>query len=237
MFLYNDSLQLVDRIESVAHSYGETETSSGVKLDADTKSLEAFAKRAYGREMESQRTILRDLLDGAQGFANCTVEPFASECENAVSMTIDRIRELGSQWRVILSRSALLQSLGSLLSTVLSKLIIDIEDMSDISELESKRLKSFCDQFTTLHDIFTRDSPDGEATDLTGVYTTNWFKFQYLAEILESSLADIQYLWKEGELKMEFEVDEIVDLIKALFAESEHRRRAINELKRSAITR
>ena len=65
---------------------------------------------------------------------------------------------------------------------------------------------------------------------MTGVYVPNWFKFQYLAEILESSLADIKWMWTEGELKLEFEAREVVDLIEALFAESDYRRRAIREI-------
>ena len=59
-----------------------------------------------------------------------------------------------------------------------------------------------------------------------------WFKFQYMGELLEASLADIRYLWGEGELKLEFDADELVDLIEALFADSEHRRRTISEVRR-----
>jgi len=71
-----------------------------------------------------------------------------------------------------------------------------------------------------------------QGRDMTGVYTPNWFKFVYLAEILESSLADIKYLWQEGELKLEFQFGEVVDLVEALFADSEYRRKAIAEIRR-----
>ncbi|KAJ9645135.1 ribosome biogenesis protein ytm1 [Coniosporium tulheliwenetii] len=186
------------------------------------------------QEMESQRTILRDLLDTAQGFSNSTIHPFAAECDNAISMTVDRIREVNKQWKDVLSRSALLQSLGSLLSTVTNKMMNDIKDMSDISEEESKRLKHFCDEIGKLNDLFMQERPDGEKADMTGVYTPNWLKFQYLAEILESSLADIKWMWTEGELKLEFDADEIIELIEALFAESPYRRSAIAEIRRAS---
>ena len=68
---------------------------------------------------------------------------------------------------------------------------------------------------------------------MTAVYVYNWLRFQYLANILESSLVDIKYLWTEGELSLEFTVDEVVDLIKALFADSHHRRSAISEIRRA----
>ena len=131
----------------------------------------------------------------------------------------------------MLSHSALLQSLGSLLSTVIAKVISDVEDLGDISEAESKQLRGFCDDISTLRDLFPAPATQGEG-DVCGVYTPMWFKFQYMGELLEASLADIRYLWAEGELKLEFEADELVDLIEALFADSEHRRRTIVEIRR-----
>ncbi|KAK5243133.1 ribosome biogenesis protein ytm1, partial [Cryomyces antarcticus] len=230
-----DFVQQQARKDQSSDSSSDVKLSNRLKLDADMKSLDAFGKRAYTKEMEAQRTILQDLLDGAQGFSNCTIHPFAAECENAVAMTVDRIREVQRQWRDVLSQSALLQALGSLLLTATSKIMIDIEDMSDISEEESKQLKHFCEAMNKLSDLFMQAGPEGQPRDMTGVYCPNWFKFQYLAEILDSSLADIKYLWTEGELKLEFEAEELIDLIEALFAESEYRRRAIGDIRRSSI--
>jgi protein transport protein DSL1/ZW10 len=59
-------------------------------------------------------------------------------------------------------------------------------------------------------------------------------KFQYLANILDSSLADIKYMWTDGELGLEFTAEEVTDLIEALFADSDHRRRAIGEIRRTS---
>jgi centromere/kinetochore protein ZW10 len=77
------------------------------------------------------------------------------------------------------------------------------------------------------------ESGNGEKRSLVHVYTPGWLRFRYLGEVLEASLADIKFLWLEGELSFEFEVEEIIELIEALFAESEHRRAAIRELRRS----
>ena len=147
------------------------------------------------------------------------------------------------QWAPILSHSALLQSLGSLLSTLVNKLIVDVEDMSDISEPESQQLTSFCSQVATLEELFRPQSQshgqerDGRVMPLTAVYTRGWLKFQYLTNILESSLVDIKFLWEEGELSLEFDIDELVALVEALFADSEHRRRAIGEMRRASGSR
>ncbi|KAG9559003.1 hypothetical protein KCU79_g8555, partial [Aureobasidium melanogenum] len=120
MLIYNDASRLADQIRSFVNKQAEKDAkstlpnhlrpSSRLRLDNDIKALETFAKRAYSAEMESQRTIIRDMLDGAQGFSNCNAEPFASACDSAVSITEGRLRDVHKQWTPILSRSALLQS-------------------------------------------------------------------------------------------------------------------------------
>ncbi|KAK3077095.1 hypothetical protein LTS18_011223 [Coniosporium uncinatum] len=243
MLLYNDCSRLSEELNSFLEAQVEKDGMSGLpsnklpsarlRLDPDIKSLESYGKRAYGREMESQRTILRDLMDGAQGFTSVSTPPFAAECDNAVAMTIDRIREVDRQWRDVLSRSALLQSLGSLFATVANKMILDIEEMSDITEEDSKRLRHFCDEIFELQDLFLVESPHGEQ-NMGPLYIPNWFKLSYLSEILVGSLADIRWMWNDGELKLEFTAEEIVDLMEALFSDSDHRRRAITDIRRTA---
>ncbi|KAI4724739.1 hypothetical protein E4T49_07497 [Aureobasidium sp. EXF-10728] len=244
MLIYNDASRLADQIRSFVNKQAEKDAtstlvmhlrpSSRLRLDNDIKALETFAKRAYSAEMESQRTIIRDMLDGAQGFSNCNAEPFASACESAVSITEGRLRDVHKQWTPILSRSALLQSSASLLSTVISKMIMEIEEIQDIGEEESKKLRQLCDKISEVKDLFIQEHPEGgEASDMTGIYCPNWFKFQYLGELLESSLADIKYLWTEGELRLEFDADEVTDLIEALFSDSDYRRKAIADIRRS----
>jgi protein transport protein DSL1/ZW10 len=223
MHLYNDCMYIAEKLRDAS-------------LRSDCDSIEKFAKTAYVREMDVQRTILADLLDGAQGFTSCTQFPYSKQCEDAVSSVVDRIRQVHKEWSPILSHSALLQSVGSLLSKVIDKMIRDVEDMEDITEPESRRLASFCSQISDLGDLFVpadRPPSGAEVVPVTAVYVSNWLRFQYMANILESSLVDIKYLWTEGELSLEFSAEEVIEMIKALFAESPNRRSAIADIRRS----
>lgn len=247
MLIYNDCQRLSDRLRLFLHEQADRDDLSTLpqllrpsvrlkpKLEADIKTIDGFGKRAYGREMESQRQILRDHLEDAQGFQGCTNIPFATVCDDAIATTIDRIGDVKRQWQNILSHSALLQSLGSLVSTVLTKFIADVEDMSDIAEEESKKLHSYCVSLATLSQYFQTTDANGEVREMASIYTPNWFKLQYLGEILDSSLADIKYFWTDGGLKLEMEGEEVVSLIEALFAPSDHRRRAIAEIRRTSM--
>ena len=229
---YNDSLYIAERLRALMIPPNMP------NIESDIKAMEKFAKMAYSKEMETQRIIVWDLLEGAQGFTSCTQFPYSQEIENAVSSVVDRLRTLYAQWKPILSTSALMQSLGSLVTMVISKVISSIEEMDDISESESQRLTAFCQQIATLEDLFLCTPPTSSTADqgvvpMAAVYVANWLRFQYLINILESSLVDIKFLWTEGELSLEFSADEVVDLIKALFAESAHRRGAIAAIKGS----
>lgn len=248
MLIYNDCQRLSDRLRIFLQDHLEAKKSSTLpeqlqpsvrlkpKLDEDIKAIDAFGKRAYGREMEAQRQIIRDQLDDAQGFQGCTKDPFASVCDNAIASTIDRIDVVKRQWQNVLSHSALLQSLGSLVSATLTKFINDVEDMSDIAEDESRKLHSYCTSLASLSHLFQTQDETGEARDMVSIYTPNWFKFQYLGEILDSTLADIKYFWTDGELKLEMDAEEVIGLIDALFAHSEHKRKAISDIRRLSTT-
>ena len=230
MNLYNDAIYIADKLNTMNPPSGMQTIAS------DSAAMLKFARSAYAREMDTQRTILNDLLDGAQGFSNCTQFPYSSEIENAVLATIDRLRAVHASWQGVLSTSALLQSTGALLSTTIAKFILDVCELEDISEAQSHRLASFTAKFTSLEDLFLATPPAGsaagsEAVPMTAVYVSNWLKLQYLAQILDSSLVDIKYLWTEGELSLEFTAEEVIDLVKALFAESGHRRAAIAAIK------
>lgn len=246
MLIYNDCQRLSDRLRIFLREQTDKDHASSMphhlrpsvrlkpKLDVDIKTIDGFGKRAYGREMESQRQIIRDHLEDAQGFQGCTNMPFATVCDDAIATTIDRIGDVKRQWQNVLSHSALLQSLGSLVSTALTKFINDVEDMSDIAEDESKKLHNYCVSLVTLSQHFETQDNTGETRNMASIYTPNWFKFQYLSEILDSSLADIKYFWTDGELKLEMDGEEVVNLIEALFAPSDHRRRAIIEIRRTS---
>ncbi len=247
MFLYNDSLWLAERLQQLSShdttrsgTHIQSRTAHNLNLEPHILALESHGRRAYAKEMESQRTIITDLLDGAQGFVHCTEHPFNQECDIAIASTVDRLRGLHKQWQDVLSHSALLQSLGSLLSTVTSKIVVDIEDMPDISEPESQQLAAYCSRVAALESLFlpttTTQPPKGQTNEqdpipLTALYARHWLKFQYLANILESPLVDIKYLWTEGELGLEFDTEELVDLVVALFADTPHRRGAIAEIR------
>ena len=228
MNLYNDSLYLSQKLSE------HPELSQS--LLSEIQALQKFARQVYTTELATQRQILSDLMDNAQGFIDCTREPNTSVCETAISSTVDYIRTLHKQWSSILSASHTAQSVGSLLSSTMSKMIKDIEDMEDISEAQSQKLVSFMENVGKTEDLFLPDAHESildqqASSSLALLYVPSYLRFNYLQQILESSLVDIKYMWTDAGLSIEFTSEEVIDLIKALFAESSHRRNAINAIR------
>ena len=60
-------------------------------------------------------------------------------------------------------------------------------------------------------------------------YVPSWLKFSYLSEVLEASMADITYLFEEGAL-VDFEIDELVKLVTALFSDTPLRAETIQKI-------
>jgi centromere/kinetochore protein ZW10 len=247
MLVYNDCERLSDRLRTMIQEQADKDGTSTLprllqpshrlapKLEADIRTIDGFGRRAYGKEMESQRQIIRDHLEDAQGFQGCTNVPFATVCDDAIATTIDRIGDVKRQWQNIVSQRVLVQSLGSLVSTAFTKFINDVLDMSDIAEDESRKLHSYCMSLGTLNQHFQTQDESGEIRDTSSLYIQNWFRLQYLGEILDGSLADIKFMWNDSELKLEMGADEVVGLIEALFAPSDLRRRAIADIRRSSM--
>jgi protein transport protein DSL1/ZW10 len=245
MLIYNDTTNLSASIQAFLSEIPPNHPLANLskRLDPDIISLSSFARRAYGREMAAQRTVLADILSSASGFVNCTLPLNSKQYKATVEDAVKHVRGLNDTWKGVLSDSARLQSLGGLVAELAKGITTDIleraDDAQGISESQSKNLKGFIDQVITLQDLFypPENLLSGEERSLVHVYTPGWLRFVYLGEILEASLADIRYLWTEGELKLEFEANEVIDLIQALFADSAHRRDAIRAIKRTSVNR
>lgn len=68
-FLYNDAMYLAEKLSEFSTEWKEREDLSKraklmLRTDNDVKSMQAFAHRAYRDEMNTQKTVIRDLLGG-----------------------------------------------------------------------------------------------------------------------------------------------------------------------------
>ena len=173
---------------------------------------------------------LDEILQKSNGFRDCSPEANLFVCQAAIERSINLFNELSDELTEFTSFPQRVKAIGTLFEYLCTTLIQDIEDLDSISEEESLELAKLLKVIEQLENLFADPTnPSGSARDLALYYTPSLIKCQYLAEILQSRLAEILHLYKNYSL-VDFTVQELVKLITALFAPSEHRRKAIDDI-------
>ncbi|GAA5898920.1 hypothetical protein JCM8208_005428 [Rhodotorula glutinis] len=177
------------------------------------------------KQIAIQRAALMESLDEAGGFLRTSDEARFQSCERALQQVMHILQRLALVWKPVMTPTALYTSLGGLINEVLLRVLDEIEEQTDISEDESIRLNKLCKMLHDLESLF-----DGSETSL-GREAPAWYKFAFLSELLEASMADILFLFDHGHL-VDFTPQEIVRLVRALFADSPLRNRNIEKILR-----
>ncbi|KAK1835941.1 Centromere/kinetochore protein zw10 [Podospora conica] len=242
MYLYNDAIYLAERLADFATAWKKrdditTRAQNMLRLDGDIQTLQSFATRAYSKEMNLQKTVLRDLLGGDHSLMH------QDEPESCISLAVARVRSMAITWENILSRSAWHQAIGALADAVASKIIADVIDMSSIGQDEAYNIASWISSVTALDDLFlpkhsssglqgkpSANKAEADQVPITAQYAPSWLRLKYLSEVLQSNLKDVRYLWVESELSLYFTIDEVVELINMSFEDNPRTREVLREI-------
>ncbi|KAG4438487.1 hypothetical protein IFR05_006010 [Cadophora sp. M221] len=244
MYLYNDAMWLSEHFQQFLSNWQNRDDISPrayslVKLEPETKVLVSFGKRAYTNELNAQRTIINDLLGGAQNFFQQDSQ-ISGELEDAIKIVIKHIRSEAALWQKILPYSAWASATGSLVNAVATKLINDVFDLSDIGVDEAERTATILSRVEALDDLFIPQSdaskphngtPASDAVPLTSQFADKWMKMKFLCEVLQSNLKDVKFLWFDSDLSIYFTVDEVVDLVHLSFEKNAAVRQAVREIR------
>ncbi|CCJ30214.1 unnamed protein product, partial [Pneumocystis jirovecii] len=222
MLLYNDFIYLSIHLQEL---YDGSEVLQCI-LD-ETNTLREAGNLIYSSELQIQNNDIISILEQANGFLDCTDKQQLERCIRVISDLYEKFQMLSKLWSKILPRETFFESIGQLLETAVAYIIIAIKNISDISEAESKQLSELCNQFAQVEDIFVIEEQE---LPITPTYVPSWLKFRYLAEILEASMQDVMYLYNSGAL-IDFDKEEIISLLKTLFAETPCRAENISKIR------
>lgn len=182
MFQYNDALWLASEIEKATEDWKARSTAPSrahgkIKFDVEIEKIQRWGKLAYAEELNEQKTIVLDLMGGAQSFLSAGspeslnvsggwgIDDFSSESEEGgvermIDGVITKIRDIASVWKKILSKSAWAQASGRLLSVVAKKIIADIQDRDSLSSDECELVARVIDMVLRLDDLFVPETMD-----------------------------------------------------------------------------
>lgn len=209
-------------------------------LDHGHKELSEKLQMSAERALRSVVAKRQKQVSGRLAVGGGTMGPVArfDAYRTAVGASLELLDGLVAECDDYVPLAARQQVVGAVVETLCATILRHIQALPDIAERDSERLASLIEDLSAAEKWFPVDQPEPAAgndavTTAIAAFVPSWIKLQYLHEILQSNLTDIQFLFDEGAL-VDFTASELTSLIQALFADSEHSRNAIAHIRDSS---
>ncbi|CDS08797.1 hypothetical protein LRAMOSA10158 [Lichtheimia ramosa] len=197
--------------------------------DAATR-LESLGKSWYEVVLAQRIQVLHAILDKTQGFAMIAENrQRQQECEEAIERAVYQVTQIAPAVRGVVDESLYMKLLSSIVDSVLSRLIGDVEHIHDIGAEDSHLIAVSFNSVLKLVDVFDGYEGQSATEPLVATLVPSWRKFWLVKDLLEMGLRDIMAKFRSGELFM-FEKSELIGLICALFADTDLRSSMIREI-------
>ena len=176
--------------------------------------------------MRSQRDQLKQILNTAGFPALATDRRLSSGAEQAVKLVTHGLTHLHKVWAGVLPTKVYLMCIGTLLNTVMEELIQIVTSLEDISADAGEQLVTMLKQLQDKSPAFF-DSEDPKR------FVKKWSKYKELIFILGASLREIDESWGNGRgrLSSEFPAEQVKQLVRALFQNTERRAAILARIK------
>uniref|UniRef100_T1JGN2 Uncharacterized protein n=1 Tax=Strigamia maritima TaxID=126957 RepID=T1JGN2_STRMM len=189
---------------------------------------------AFQSQLAAQKKQLVEIIRGIGSFHNMSNDPnFTNSLERALKQCLYQLEHLQRIWQTVLPSSVYKQTMGALLDSLLDEIIGQIVRQEDIPS-------NCTHQLTTAFSVIIQRTPNlFQPLSYYGNNGNNenysvadacrcvpkWMKFKELLLMLAASMNDILERWAEGKgpLAHEFTANEIKQVIRALFQNTDRR--------------
>ena len=157
--------------------------------------------------------------------------------EKAVRKCLVQLDHLHKIWRPALPDEVYLRAIGTLSNALLDQLIARVTAMEDIPSEAAAQLVDQCRTISeTLPKVFSSSGDDEDASKQLALVVQHvhlWHRFQELRHILSAGLKDIEDRWSSGRglLAAHFSADEVKQMIRALFMNTDIRAATLSRIK------
>lgn len=240
---HNNCMYLAHHLLTLGHQFQsslpEGVNSTFVDIIPEVRALGATS---FLEQMNTQKTIIEQYLQGAAGFVGLEEEKNHSCAAKAVKQALHQLTHLQKIWLDILPISVYCKAIGILFNSFISDVINHITVLEDISTDAARRLvlltKQIDDRGTTLFSTSSQETEDDIKRSAIAKaelhrHVSLWSKFMELQLVLSSSLQEISDRWSDGKgpLASEFSPSEIKQLIRALFQNTDRRAAVLAKIK------
>ncbi|KAH7915288.1 hypothetical protein BJ138DRAFT_1055180 [Hygrophoropsis aurantiaca] len=223
----NDCFYLAEEINRIV-TYERGVLAVKDKLEECGDQLKVLSDSLFYDSIEQVQESSRGVLAAAEGFIDTSDQDRYDSCEMAMTRVLREIRSTAQGWKPLMPKSKYYNAIGAVVEDVLGQILEDVLALQDIPEIESHKLSELCRILGALEGLFIEDTSE---SSFVVAHVPSWLKFSYLSELLEASMADLTYLFEEAAL-VDFEIDELVKLVRALFADTPLRTTTLNKIER-----
>ncbi|WWC57770.1 uncharacterized protein I303_100305 [Kwoniella dejecticola CBS 10117] len=229
----NDALYLSTLVQQLRPQLpGSGSGSQPWWLDGEVQRLMDLSEYLFENHLSIQRDAIIEQLDEMDELQNTADDKVYKKDERVIKGLCHNLESLDRLIKPILPQSKHIEFISYLAKILIERLNSDVLGMIDITEIESNRITDLFKIVTSsLEGMFAAEGSEGGVVRYVG---GGWLKFCYISEILQASLIDITYLIDSGSL-IDFTPDELIGLVKALFANSEKRDGVIEKIESEGL--
>ena len=239
---HNSGMYLAHQLVTLGFSYRDKlpSLSSPTLVDLVPSLREAAADMML-TSMRLQRDKLKAILTTAGFPGLATDRRLSTGAEQGVRQVLHSLSHLQKVWQGVLPQGVYLRCQGTLLNTVMEELILIITSLEDISADAGEQLVSLLSQLLSKSKIFF-------APETPERYTRKWAKFEEVVRVLSANLREIEDRWEggqvcskqrvhtliqlfQGPLAKEVPGEQVKQLVRALFQNTERRAALLAKIK------
>ncbi|ESP01626.1 hypothetical protein LOTGIDRAFT_225294 [Lottia gigantea] len=196
--------------------------------------IRGIGTQSFMDQMNSQRDLLLEFLQAANGFADMSNEEKYTVGEKSIIQCLHQLSHLQNVWKDILPVNIYRKAIGMLINTVVVDIIESVTTLEDISSFDAKQLDTLMSTLSKKAEpFFAIEGDDGNPNIELQRNVTKWNKFKELNLVLNANLQDISDRWADGKgpLAMAFTPNELKQLIRALFQNTDRRATVLAKIK------
>jgi centromere/kinetochore protein ZW10 len=228
---HNNCMYLAHRLVTLSHEYRSRfptvlQSHASTFIDQVTV-LRELGTSVFLKFMQGQRKQILDILRDS-GLATLGEDPnITPGIEKAVRQCLRQLELLQTVWKDVLPATVYCKVLGCLLNVLVEELITRVTTVEDIPATTAVHL-------VTVFGVVTDRAPRVfQEPGRVYQFVKRWQKFRELVLILGANLRDIDDRWADGKgpLAHEFTPEELKQLIRALFQNTDRRSAILARIK------
>ncbi|KAG1697382.1 Centromere/kinetochore protein zw10 [Nymphon striatum] len=235
---YNNCMFLANHLQTLGHRYKprlpESMNAANITYVDLIFRLRKLGTDVFLNQMLTQKKILLECLKEAQGFQNIALDQsFSPQAEKSIKQCIHQLQSLKKVWSNVLPINVYFKSMGTLINSWLESIIFGIASQEDISADSASQLIALFGLISEQTPYIFEVSKLYEKSAEVFKHVSNWSKFQELIVVLGASMQELLDRWAAGKgpLADAFNAEEVKQLIRALFQNTDRRAAVLAKIK------